>query len=710
MQKQRFDADPARIQPMMLKHTPLILCTITVLLSGVLIGSQGADRNPMSKSTLKSAFGRNLKAGVAISNRYLSDPKYVDLIKTQFNCVTAENEMKPASMLVAPGKYDFTAADQFMDFAKSNKLEVIGHTLVWHSQSPAFLYQDSSGKPLSREVALKNMRDHIFAVVGRYKGKVKGWDVVNEAIADSGGLRKTPALLAIGEDYIQKAFEFAAEADPKAELYYNDYNIDLDYKRPSAMKLVKSLRDSGVKLSAVGVQGHYMTTTSLDEVKRGLQEYIDAGFKLAITELDVDPLPRQGGSGADVSALEKGGLDPYKNGMTPEAQSSLANWYGKFFEFVKSRPQIQRITFWGVSDAHTWLNGFPVRGRTNHPLLFDRNYEPKPAFFKVIEAMTKPPRKNPISPDLKWTTGAEVIGVPKDEKRPVVSIKDPTIVKYKGRYHMFATVARPKDGWQMVYMNFKDWKEAATATPYYLDELNPSFKGYRCAPQVFWFEPEKQWYLIFQAQQPQYSTTKDIADPKSWSAPKDFFAKKPTSAPNLWIDYFIICDKEKAFLFFTGDDGKLYRSETKLADFPNKMTDPVIVMQGRNAHHLFEASAHYKIKGTNQYLTIIEAIGPNGIRYYRGWTAEKLDGEWTPLADTWEKPFAGIKNVEFKQGTAPWTEDISHGELIRDGYNQEMVIDPKNLVFLFQGRPITKEWPDYLLLPYRLGVLELKKN
>lgn len=335
---------------------------------------------------MKKVFEKKFAVGAAIAAHYLDDPIYAALVAEHFNSVTAENEMKPSSLLKAPGEYDFAAADRFMAYAESHKMQVVGHTLVWHQQSPGFLFQDASGQPLPREQALANMKSHIFAVMGRYKGRVKGWDVVNEAIADSGGLRDTPALEAIGPDYLLKAFQFAAEADPSAELYYNDYNIDLNYKRGSAMAMLKELRAAGARIDAVGIQGHYMLRTSLDEVKKGIQEYLDAGFKVHITELDVDVLPRRNQGGADISAAEREGLDPYKSGLPEDVQQKLADWYGGLFDFLASREGVTRVTFWGVTDGHSWLNNFPVRGRTNHALLFDREFKPKLAFWRVVES------------------------------------------------------------------------------------------------------------------------------------------------------------------------------------------------------------------------------------------------------------------------------------------------------------------------------------
>jgi endo-1,4-beta-xylanase len=359
---------------------------VLALLALCAAAAQGGSR---PASTLREAIGSRMSLGVAVAAHLLENEEYASLVARHFNSVTAENVMKPASMLTAPGQYNFTEADQLMAFAEANNMEVVGHTLIWHSQSPGFLFQDADGKPLSREQGLKNMRDHIFTVMGRYKKRIKGWDVVNEAVADSGGLRDTPALRSIGEDYLVKAFEFAAEADPEAELYYNDYNIELNYKRPSALKLVKSLREAGVRLDAVGIQGHYLLGSPMDEIRGGIREYLREGFKVHITELDVDPLPRQGQGGADVTASERTGMNPYTEGLPADKQEELAAKYGELFDFFLSEPGVERVTLWGATDASSWLNNFPVRGRTNHPLLFDRQSQPKPAFQRVMESITR---------------------------------------------------------------------------------------------------------------------------------------------------------------------------------------------------------------------------------------------------------------------------------------------------------------------------------
>ena len=316
--------------------------------------------------------------------------------------------------------------------------------------------------------------------------------------------------------------------------------------------------------------------------------------------------------------------------------------------------------------------------------------------------------KLPFATPLQWKSSGVMVKPVSDATHEIASVKDPTIVRYNDLWHIYATVySTSAKTWSMVYLNFKDWSDAPNAKLHFVDQ-NPNLRGYHCAPQVFYFRPHKKWYLIFQSQQPQYTTTDDLSKVETWPKPVDFFQGKPPGAPRLWIDYWIICDDTHAYLFFTGDDGKMYRSRTKIEDFPKGMSNPEIVIQGTR-NDVFEASMTYRIKGTGLYLTLVEAIGPNA-RYYRAWTSDRLDGEWTPLpgADTFQKPFAGINNVTFEDGVTPWTRDISHGELIRDGCDETMTIDPNNLQLLYQGRdPANRSGGGrYELLPYRLGLLK----
>jgi endo-1,4-beta-xylanase len=305
----------------------------------------------------------------------------------------------------------------------------------------------------------------------------------------------------------------------------------------------------------------------------------------------------------------------------------------------------------------------------------------------------------------EWKSSEPLI-TPAADAKQIHGVKDPTIVYHDKRYHVFMTTAA-KNGWGMAYASFASWDEAPTAPLFMLDR-SPIGPGYRAAPQVFYFAPQKLWYLIYQGGDPLYSTTSNIADPMSWTAPQPFYAAVPASVKNAdghagWLDFWIICDDRKCHLFFTGDNGRFYRGETTMARFPQGFSEPVVVMDEKR-EDVFEASNTYKIAGTDRYLTLIEAMAPTG-RYFRAWTADRLDGHWQPIPGARMNMFAGAENVKFNGRT--WSEGVSHGEMVRAGIDQSLAIDPcKPLQFLYQGLDMEKgKHYEYIELPYRLGVI-----
>jgi endo-1,4-beta-xylanase len=367
---------------------------VVAVLIGVAVPAGAKEPSSSPATTLRQAAGDRILIGAAVMSNHLDDPRLAGLIAEQFNCLTPENEMKPDQLQKVKGEFTFDRADKIVAFAQSHDMTVIGHTLCWHQQSPAWMYTDENKQPLPREVALENLRNHIRAVVGRYKGKVKGWDVVNEAIGDSEPyLRDTPARRAIGDDFVVKAFQFAREADPDAELYYNDYNIERPYKRDKALRLIRELKAAGVRLDGVGIQGHWLLDrTDSKDIEDGIKAFAAEGLKVMITEMDVDPLPRKKGGGADLSATEREGLDPFKDGLPDDVQQQLATRFRELFTTFLKYPQVTRVTLWGTHDGSSWLNNWPVRGRTNYPLLWDRDLRPKPAFEAVLQALRSSPR------------------------------------------------------------------------------------------------------------------------------------------------------------------------------------------------------------------------------------------------------------------------------------------------------------------------------
>ena len=310
------------------------------------------------------------------------------------------------------------------------------------------------------------------------------------------------------------------------------------------------------------------------------------------------------------------------------------------------------------------------------------------------------PKTTPLR---NWITSGPLVHPTADANHPVVAVKDPSVVFYNGRWHIFATTAGSK-GWGMGYINFANWDKAPQAKTFHLDE-NPNLRGYNCAPQVFYFRPQKKWYLIFQSGQPRFSTSDNIEDPMSWSAPQDFFEGTPKSVVEGWLDYWIICDDTYVYLFFPDDHGRMYRSRTTIKDFPRGFNEPVVILH-KEKNDLFEGSCVYRLKGSKQYLMLVECIGKH--RYYRAWMSDRLDGDWKPLAgaDSEETPFAGDANVRTSDGSPLWAEGISHGELLREGSDETMTVDPQNIRFLYQGLPVGSKEPDYVLLPYRLGLLK----
>lgn len=328
------------------------------------------------------------------------------------------------------------------------------------------------------------------------------------------------------------------------------------------------------------------------------------------------------------------------------------------------------------------------------------------SIFRTLAPMRIPMSK-PSEPGshFQWSSTAPLILPKSDAAHPVVALKDPSVVHANGKYHVFMTTAG-RQGWGLAYTSFRTWREAPAAPVTFLDRsgIGP---GYRAAPQVFFFAPQKRWYMVFQGGDPLYSTTMTIDDPLSWSAPKPFFATVPDTVKGsdgkpVWLDFWVICDTGRCHLFNTGDNGRLYRSDTSLGDFPTGFGNTQVVLDDAR-DRLFEASMTYKVADTGTYVTMVEAIGPKG-RYFRSWTSDRLDGRWTPLADSLADPFAGSSNVDYPGGR--WTQDVSHGELIRQGNDQTLTIDPcKPLRFLYQGVDPRADTTDYLNLPYRLGLL-----
>ena len=371
----------------------LVSWTSVALLSLLMAGAMPAQEATRTEPPLKAVFDGDFLIGAALNlhEAYGRDARDRALVKHHFNTISPENLLKWEYAHPEPGVYTFEAADRYVDFGEKNRMFIVGHTLVWHSQTPRWVFENESGGTVGRDTLLSRMREHIHTVVGRYRGRIQGWDVVNEALNEDGTLRESPWLRIIGEEYIEKAFQFAHEADPRAELYYNDYSLERPDKRRGAIELIRRLQARGVPITAVGLQGHHrMDWPSLEAEDSTITQFARLGVEVVITELDVDVLPRvTGANSADISQRADAGcrcdLNPYSTGLPDSLQNALAERYADFFRlYRKHRDSITRVTFWNVTDQDSWLNDFPARGRTNHPLLFDRRGRPKPAFEAVV--------------------------------------------------------------------------------------------------------------------------------------------------------------------------------------------------------------------------------------------------------------------------------------------------------------------------------------
>ena len=358
-----------------IKHIGIKLC----ILLNLLIAMRSVAQTETGKE-LKNCYRNYFPIGVAVSARTLRDPAQSALILKQFNSLTPENAMKMGPIHPEENRYFWRDADSIVAFAQKHNLRVRGHNLCWHEQTPKWLFYDKNGKLVSKEVLLRRLKDHIYNVVGRYKGKIYAWDVVNEAISDDSTkfLRNSLWYQICGDDFILKAFQYAHEADPQAILFYNDYNTERPEKRERVYRLLKKLVDAKVPVNAVGLQAHWsVDEPSSNELIATIERFASLGLKVQVTELDISVYPWE----KNHRTLRPGEDTSY----TPEREQKQADQYDMVFKvFRKYKKYLTGVTFWNVSDRYTWLDTYPVQGRKNYPLLFDQNLQPKKAYWRVV--------------------------------------------------------------------------------------------------------------------------------------------------------------------------------------------------------------------------------------------------------------------------------------------------------------------------------------
>ena len=362
---------------------------VILILSIIFCGfSYGNNLN--SSDSLKKYFSSFFNIGAAINEDIIlnldNDSKRI--VETNFNSITAENSLKWMFIQPSPNYFNFTVADKYVDFGTKNNMHIVGHALVWHSQLADFMQNIESKAEMT-----KYFKNHIYTLVSRYKGKINAWDVVNEAFNEDGSMRESVFYKLLGKNYIEKAFELTHNADPNVDLIYNDYNLYKKEKRDGVINMVKQMKSKGIKIDAVGVQAHWsLNQPSLYEIEQIILDISKLGVDVMFTELDISVLPSPWEQvGADVSqnfSRFEGDpkMDPYPDKLPKSVQNKLAKRYKDIFQlFIKHSDKISRVTFWGVMDKHSWLNDFPIKGRTNYPLLFNRTYQEKEAYKALIE-------------------------------------------------------------------------------------------------------------------------------------------------------------------------------------------------------------------------------------------------------------------------------------------------------------------------------------
>ncbi len=352
-------------------------------------------------TTLKQAYAGAFRMGTAVNDGIVrgEDAASQALVKRHFNSITLENSMKVEVLHPTPDTWDFSAADAFVEFGEQNGMFIVGHTLVWHNQTPEWFFKDADGQPLPQQALAQRMRQYIATVAGRYAGRVHAWDVVNEQIGEDGNYRDTTWVRGYGGDgdaLVRDAFRFAAEAAPDTELYYNDFNAWRPEKVAGIVRMVEMLKAHGIRIDGVGIQGHWgLNFPSTADIEAAIDAYHAAGVKVMITELDVDvlPLTKEGqiiGQGMMHPQFQlpefRKFLDPYRDGLPADVQQQLTDRYAELFAiFHRKADKLARVAVWGVADDMSWKNGYPIPGRTNYPLLFDRDRQPKPALGAVLK-------------------------------------------------------------------------------------------------------------------------------------------------------------------------------------------------------------------------------------------------------------------------------------------------------------------------------------
>lgn len=351
-----------------------------------------SSKEEQAPATMKDHFKDDFLIGAAINVPLLNgeDQKADSIVSLHYNSIVAENCMKSMEIHPEKDRYFWDEADAFVKYGEDRDMAVIGHCLVWHAQLAPWMPYDENGEYVDKEELKSRMKEHIQTVVGRYKGRIKGWDVVNECIEDDGTWRHTPFYDIIGEEFLPLAFEYAHEADPDAELYLNDYSMYKPAKRDKYVEIIRDLKKRGIRIDGMGIQSHIgyeANDPDLSEYQAVIDSLASTGVNVMVTELDISALPFvMQGADTDANIDLTDELNPFADGLSEERAAQWNKRAASLMEFYKKNSdKISRVTWWGTHDGMSWRNDWPVKGRTDYPLPFDRNYNMKPFMKNIIE-------------------------------------------------------------------------------------------------------------------------------------------------------------------------------------------------------------------------------------------------------------------------------------------------------------------------------------
>jgi endo-1,4-beta-xylanase len=583
-----------------------------------------------------------------------------------FTQVTPENVGKWGAAEKSRGRINWTPLDRMYAWAERTDALTKQHTFIWGQQQPEWTRDFATAH--EAQTAIESW---MKSYMDRYGDKVDMIDVVNEP------LHHKPAYHnhiggdgATGWDWVVWAFEKARKHAPNAKLHINDYDIlKSDRNTGEYLRIINILQEKKL-IDGIGVQGHFLEGVDGGRIRRNLDRLAETGLPIHVSEYDVD---------------------------RADDQEQL-RIYKEQFPIFWEHPAVVGVTLWGYQQGHIWRkNAYLKRedGSERPALAWLRSYLKHTGDASAGKHMPTPPQS------FSWTTGKPIIDPAHFANTDWIALKDPSIVHHGGRYHLFCTLRGRTRSHALAYISFADFDEAHKAEPIVL----PNHDGYAAAPQVFYFSPHRKWYLICQAAkdgwnprgQAAYATTDDLADPDSWTPLKPLGLNRTKDRYNL--DYWVICDGPTAFIFWTSDNGKLWRAQTAKKDFPAGWSEPVLAHEG----DIFEAGHIYKASGMDLFFNLIEARRRGDQRYFKVLYADKLDGQWRRLPENSDGVYASADTVEQTGGN--WTDYISHGEILRETNNETLRAD-LGAHFVFQGVLHTeRRGRAYGKIPWKLGLL-----